>query len=234
MRRGLSDPSVYPPRDPNLFVPFADHIESGAGWRAILTMPAAVAGAVALVAAIIRVEIGGQSAASLVAALAVGAMIVALVLVYIQLRKRNAGLFLADHRVGVVNALGRRSGVDITHVDHLHLCSVLGLNVSGATPLLLIINRNARVAKTFYRPDALQSGGLENLAKQAGLQVKGSLDEQYTPAELQKHFPSALSRIQTGSVAILQHPRRTAWIVSGITIGAFLALTIILLARSSH
>lgn len=217
----------------DLFVPFADHIATGKGWRGLVTTPAAIAGAVAVVAALLRVVVGSQSGASLAVGAAVGGLIVALTLVYVQLRKRNAGIYLAGHQVGVVDAFGRRSGIDLAEVDHLQLCSVTGLSVQ-TTPLLLIVTRNGRVAKRFYRPDALRSGGLDDLAKRTGLPMTGSWDEQYTVAELQKRFPSALPPIQTISYAILQHPHRTAWIVGGVTIGAFIALTIILIARSSH
>jgi hypothetical protein len=216
----------------DLFVPFADHIATATGWRGLITTPAAIAGAVAVLAALLRVVVGSQSGAGLVVGVAAGALIVALMLVYVQLRKRNAGIYLAGHQVGVVDAFGRRSGIDLAQVDHLHLCSVTGFNVQ-TTLLLLIITRNGRVAKRFYRPDGLQSGGLDDLAKRAGLSLTGSGDEEYTAAELQKRFPSALPPIQTISYAILQHPHRTAWIVGGVTIGAFIALTIILLARSS-
>lgn len=215
------------------FVPFADHIEAAQGWRGLITTPAAIAGGVAVLAALGRVLLGRQSVASLVAALAIGGLIVAVALVYSQLRKRNAGLFLANDQVGVVDALGRRSGVDLAQVGHLHLCSVTGLG-QASTPLLLIVNRNGRVVERFYRPDALQGGGLDSLVKRAGLELRGTFDEQYTPPELQKRFPHALPRVQTISAAILAHPTRTAWIVSGITIGVFLVLTIVLLARSSH
>jgi hypothetical protein len=214
-------------------VPFADHIEAAQGWRGLITTPAAIAGGVAVLAAFGRVLIGGQSVGSLVAALAIGALIVGLALVYSQLRKRNAGLFLANDQVGVVDALGRKTGIGLAQVDHLRLCSVTGLG-QASTPLLLIVNRNGRVAERFYRPDALQGGGLDRLAKRAGLELRGSWDEHYTPPELQKRFPHALPRIQTTSAAILAHPTRTAWIVGGITVGAFLMLTIALLARSSH
>jgi hypothetical protein len=227
----LSEPASQQ-RDVDLFVPFADHIESAIGWRGLFTTPALIAGVVAVGAAFLRVVIGGQSTASLVAAIAIGALIVALVLVYVQLRKRNAGLFLAGHRVGAVDALGRRSGVDLAQVDHLHLCSVTGLNVSTPTPLLLIIGRNGRVAQRFYRPDALEAGGLEDLAKRGGIQLKGAWDETYSPDQLQKRFPGALPWIQTASIAVIEHPHRTAWIVGGITVGAFVVLAIVLLARS--
>ena len=230
----MSDPNVSERNEVKLFVPFADHIDGDAGWRGIVTLPAGIAGGVAVLAAFARVIVGGQSIGSLAAALALGGLIVALVVVYSRLRKRNAGLFVENQLIGEVDALGQRHGTKVANIDHLHLCSVIGLGTSAPTPLLLFVNRDGRVTQRFYRPDALEAGGLQRLASQTGLLIRGSWDEQYTAPELQKRFPNALPAIQTISVAILAHPHRTTWIASGITIGLFVVLMIVLLVRSSH
>jgi hypothetical protein len=215
-----------------IFVPLADHIHVPKGWRGVVPIQAGVAGLVAFIAAAFRVALGYQSASFLAVGIAVAALIVAFALVYVQLRKRNVGIFFRNGRIGVADAFGRPTGMDLSQADHLQLCTLAARNFRPIR-LLLVIERNGRVGLRFYGADALEPGGVERLAERAHVPIHGSWEEAYRPADLEKRFPAALPLGQRISYAIVENPTRTTWIVAGATILAFVVLTIVLLSRSS-
>jgi hypothetical protein len=218
----------------DLFVPFAEGVGLARSWRGFVDIRAAVAGTVALVAAGIRVGTGSQAASSLALAIAIGALIIAFALVYVQLRKRNAGIYFRDQRVGVADALARRRGVKVGQLDHLQRCAVQSINVTNPIRLLLFVEPDRRVALRFYGADGLTPGGIEDLAERSGLSLQGSWDDVYAPAELQTRYPGALPKIQRVSYGALDHPKRTAWLAGGVTVFAFVVLAVVLLSRSAH
>jgi hypothetical protein len=82
-----------------------------------------VAGVLVLAVAV-RLLIGARGTGDLAVFAAGMSALVLVMLGYARLRFANAGLFLADGRVGVIGALGGRTGVDASQVDHLQLCTL--------------------------------------------------------------------------------------------------------------
>lgn len=213
------------------FVPFSGSLSLRDGWRALIDARAGVLGGVAVIAAVIRVLIGTQAASTLIVGIGLAAAIVGLVLIYARLRLHNAGLFLQGSTVGVADAFGRRKGVKVDRLDGIRLCSVAPKNVATPTQIILFVEHNGRVALRFYGANGLVSGGIEELARRAGIPMVGSFDDRYQPAELGKLYPSALPAVQRASYAVLEHPTITAWVTVGLTIAAFVVLAIVLLSK---
>ena len=88
------------------------------GQDRLLGSPARLDRAIPVVAAVlvlaiaVRLLIGARAVGDLVVFAAGLSALVLAMLSYARLRFANAGLFLADGRVGVIGALGGRTGVD--------------------------------------------------------------------------------------------------------------------------
>ncbi len=150
---------------------------------------------------------------------------------YARLRFANAGLFLADGRVGVIGALGGRTGVDASQVDHLQLCT---LTPASGRPygLLLFIDSSDRAILRLSSADLIPAEGLEELSRKAGVQLLGH--PAYAPADLNRRFPGSVARATRAGNSVLAHPWRTRLITFGVTVLVFVGLLIALLVRSGR
>jgi hypothetical protein len=169
------------------------------GQDRLLGSPARLDRAIPIVTAIlvlaiaIRLLVGGGAVGDL-AVFVAGMSALALVLFsYGRLRFANAGLFLADGRLGVIGALGGRTGVDASQVDHLQLCT---LTPATGRPygLLLFIDRSGRAILRLSVADLIPAEGLEQLSRQAGVRLVGSWQDTYAPADLARRFPGSVAR----------------------------------------
>lgn len=218
-----------------VFVGYVANATPKAGRAAIreaVDLRSGVVGVLAVVAAVLRIFLAGQSIAPLLTGLFLMFALVATVLVYVRLRSRNAGLFLSSGQIGTVDAFGHRTGVPVAQLASLHLLSTASPSAVARTTLLLFMRREGGVAMRFYSPQALAPGGLQALASAASLPLLGSPTEEYTLDELQRRFPNALPATQRFFYAASSHPRRTSWIAGGVTVVLFLILSILLLSRS--
>lgn len=195
-------------------------------WRAV------VAAAVAVVAAVLRVLVTGQSGNYLlIGAVLVGALL-ALLLVYARLRIVNSSLYMKGDRIGVSSALGTRTEVAVRDVAYLQKCSVAVTNGPAAIRLLAVMNRSGRCVLRFYGADGLQEGGIDRIASAAGVEVRGSWDESIPLDVLRKQFPGAATLSLTVSGGILQHRNLTYWGLMLVTIVALLGFTALLIMRA--
>ncbi len=192
-----------------------------------------IVGAVLVLAIAVRLLIGARAAGDLGVLVAGISALVLVMLSYARLRFANAGLFLADGRVGVIGALGGRTGVDASQVDHLQLCT---LTPASGRPygLLLFIDRSDRAILRLSAADLIPAEGLEELSRKAGVRLLGSWQDAYGPAELNRRFPGSVARATQAGNSVLAHPWRTRLITIGITVLVFLGLLIALLVRSGR
>lgn len=176
----------------------------------------------------------GASLAGYYALVAVGLSAVALVFLLVaRLRWANAGVFLAGGTVGVIGTLGGRSGVEVSGLDHLQLCT---LAVTSTSPygVLLFVDREGRALLRLNTAQLLPPEGLEELSRRSGLPIRGSFDDTYNAAEMARRFPGSVSRGTGMSAAILEHRGRTQLITVAATVLFFVAMFFVLLARSGH
>jgi hypothetical protein len=190
-----------------------------------------IAAAVLVLAIAVRLLIGARAVGDLAVLVAGMSALVLLMLSYARLRFANAGLFLADGRVGVIGALGGRTGVDASQVDHFQLCT---LTPATGRPfgLLLFIDRSDRAILRLSAADLIPAEGLEQLSRNAGVQLLGSWQDTYAPADLARRFPGSVARATQAGNSVLAHRWRTRLITVGITLLVFLGLLIALLVRS--
>jgi hypothetical protein len=209
------------------------------GQDRLLGSPARLDRAIPIVAAVlvmavaVRLLIGARAVGDLAVFAAGMSAIVLVMLSYGRLRFANAGLFLADGRVGVIGVLGGRNGVDATQVDHLQLCT---LTPATGRPygLLLFIDRSGRAILRLSAADLIPAEGLEQLSRKAGVRLLGSWQDTYAPADLARRFPGSVARGTQAGNSVLAHPWRTRLITVGITVFVFLGLLIALLVRSGR
>jgi hypothetical protein len=209
------------------------------GQDRLLGSPARLDRAIPIVAAVLvlaiaaRLLIGARAVGDL-AVFAAGISALALVMLsYARLRFANAGLFLADGRVGVIGALGGRTGVDASQVDHLQLCTLTPAT-GRSYGLLLFIDRSGRAILRLSAADLIPAEGLEQLSREAGVRLLGSWQDTYAPADLAHCFPGSVARATQAGNSVLAHPWRTRLITAGITVLVFLGLLIALLVRSGR
>jgi hypothetical protein len=159
--------------------------------------------------------------------------LVLVMLSYARLRFANAGVYLSDGRIGVIGALGGRTGVDVANVDHLQMCTI-----SPATGrsygLLLFVDRSGRVVLRLSVADLIPAEGLNELTARAGVPLLGSWDDRYEPGDLNRRFPGAVARVTRAGNSVVAHPWRTRLITSAITVFVFVGLLIALLVRSAR
>jgi hypothetical protein len=209
------------------------------GQDRLLGSPARLDRAIPIVAAVLVLAIAirllnGARAVGDLAVFAAGmSALVLAMLIYARLRFANAGLFLADDRVGVIGALGGRTGVDASQVDHLQLCT---LTPATGRPygLLLFIDRSGRAILRLCAADLIPAKGLQELSQKAGVRLLGSWQDRYAPADLERRFPGSVARATQAGNSGLAHPWRTRLITVGITVLVFLGLLIALLVRSGR
>ena len=191
-----------------------------------------VAGVLVLAVAV-RLLIGARGTGDLAVFAAGMSALVLVMLGYARLRFANAGLFLADGRVGVIGALGGRTGVDASQVDHLQLCT---LTPASGRPygLLLFIDSSDRAILRLSSADLIPSEGLEELSRKAGVRLLGSWQDTSAPADLNRRFPGSVARATQAGNSVLAHPWRTRLITFGVTVLVFVGLLIALLVRSGR
>jgi hypothetical protein len=210
------------------------------GTGAPLGSPAAikrgliVASAIVLLCALVRLMIGDQLLGQIAVFIAGMSAIAVLMLSYTRLLLANGGLFLADGRAGVVGALGGRKGVEVRDVDHLQKCSIQNWSTARPFPVVLFVDRSGRSILRLDSADALPDDGLAEFSRRSGLALEGSWDEPVAPKELARRFPGSVPRATLISYSVLEHPRRTGWIVGGTTVLVFLGLFVALLVRSNR
>lgn len=203
------------------------------GSPARLNRAIPVVAAVLVLAIAVRLLIGARAVGDLVVFAAGLSALVLAMLSYARLRLANAGLFLADGRIGVIEALGDRTGVDATQVDHLQLCTLTPA-AGRSYGLLLFIDRSDRAILRLSSADLIPAEGLEELSQKAGVPLNGSWQDTYAPADLARRFPGAVARATQAGNSVLAHPWRTRLITGGITVFVFLGLLIALLVRSGR
>ena len=209
------------------------------GQDRLLGSPARLDRAIPIVAAVlvlaiaVRLLIGARAVGDLVVFAAGMSALVLVMLSYARLRFANAGLFLADGRIGVIGALGGRTGVDATQVDHLQLCTLTPAT-GRSYGLLLFIDRSDRAILRLSAADLIPAEGLDQLSRKAGVRLLGSWQDTYAPADLARRFPGAVDRATQAGNSVLAHPWRTRLITVGITAFVFLGLLIALLVRSGQ
>lgn len=151
-----------------------------------------VAGVLVLAVAV-RLLIGARGTGDLAVFAAGMSALVLVMLGYARLRFANAGLFTADGRVGVIGALGGRTGVDASQIDHLQLCT---LTPASGRPygLLLFIDSSDRAILRLSSADLIPAEGLEELSRKAAVRLLGSRQDTYAPADLNHRFPGSVAR----------------------------------------
>jgi hypothetical protein len=209
------------------------------GQDRLLGSPARLDRAISIVAAMlvlaiaVRLLIGARAAGDLAVFVAGISALVLVMLSYARLRFANAGLFLAHGRVGVIGALGGRTGVEVTQIDHLLRCT---LTPATGRPfgLLLFIDRSDRAVLRLSAADLIPAERLEELSRKAGVRLLGSWQDTYAPADLNRRFPGSVDRATHAANSVLAHSWRTRLITFGITVLVFLGLLIALLVRSGR
>jgi hypothetical protein len=201
------------------------------GSPARLNRALAVAAGVLLIASAGRLLSGSQALGELAIYVAAVSAIAILVLGYGRLRFANAGLFLANGRVGVIGTLRGRSGVDVSQVDHFQRCT---LSPANARPyrVLLFVDRHGSAVLRLPTADLISEDGLAELARRTGIPLLGSCDDNLSPGEMAKRFPGSVPRITLAGSSVLAHPVRTRLITMGVTFLAVVILGILLFARS--
>ncbi len=195
-------------------------------WRAVAV------GAVAVIAAVLRVLLTGQSGNYLLIGLVIVGALLAALLVYARLRVVNSSLYLKGDRIGVSSALGLRTEVPVATVGFLQKCSVAIRNGPAPMRSLLVVNKEGRCVLRFDGADGLEEGGIERIGSAAGVEVNGSWDETIPFDVLRKKFPGAATFTQTVSGGILQHRNLTYLGVGLVTIVLLLGFTVLLIARA--
>jgi hypothetical protein len=209
------------------------------GQDRLLGSPARLDRAIPIVAAVLvcaiaaRLLVGARAVGDLAVFAAGMSALVLVMLSYARLRFANAGLFLADGRLGVIGALGGRIGVDAAQVDHFQLCTLTPAT-GRSYGLLLFIDRSDRAILRLAAADLIPADGLEELSQRAGVRLLGSWQDTYAPGDLNRRFPGAVDRSTQAGNSVLAHPWRTRLITGGITVLVFLALLIVLLVRSGR
>jgi hypothetical protein len=209
------------------------------GQDRLLGSPARLDRAISIVAAVLvcaiaaRLLIGARAVGDLAVFAAGMSALVLVVLSYARLRFANAGLFLADGRLGVIGALGGRNGVDATQVDHLQLCTLTPAT-GRSYGLLLFIDRSDRAILRLSAADLIPAEGLEQLSRRSGFRLLGSWQETYAPADLARRFPGSVALATQAGNNVVAHPWRTCLITVAITAFLLLGLLIALLVRSGR
>jgi hypothetical protein len=203
------------------------------GSRKRMNRAIAVAAGLVVVFGGARLAAGG-SLGGYYALIAAGLSALVLVfLLYARLRWANAGLFLAGGVVGVIGTLGERSRVEVSRLDHFQLCT---LAVTSTSPygVLLFVDREGRAILRLNTAQLLPAEGLRELSRRSGLPIRGSFEDTYNAAEMAKRFPGSVARGTGISAGMLQNRGRTQLITAGVTVLGFVALFLVLLARSGH
>lgn len=203
------------------------------GSRKRMNRAIAVAAGLVVVFAGARLA-AGDSLGGYYALIAAGFSALALVFfLYARLRWANAGVFLAGDIVGVIGTLGGRSRVEVSRLDHFQLCT---LAVASTTPygVLLFVDREGRAVLRLNTAQLLPPEGLEELSRRSGLPIRGSFEDTYNAAEMAERFPGSVARGTRISAGMLQHRGRTQLITAAVTVLVFLAVFLVLLARSGH
>src|SRR5487761_594494 len=128
-------------------------------------------GLITVSAAITRVIVGGQSAASLIAAALVAAMVICLLFLYAWMRRRNATLYVREDRIGVTNWLGMRTEVPASAVDYLQIMSS-AQKMAAPSRTLRIVAKDRRSPVQFIGSDRLEEGGIERVARLIGVPLR--------------------------------------------------------------
>ena len=200
------------------------------GSPARLNRALAVAIGVLLIGSAVRLLSGGGALGDLGVFVAGVSGIAILVLGYGRLRFANAGLFLTNGRVGVIGTLGGRTAIDVSQVEHFHRCT---LSPANARPyrVLLFVDRGGTAVLRLPTADLISEEGLAELARQTGIPLRGSWDENHSPAEMAKRFPGSVHRVTLAGGSVLAHPVRTPLIAMGVTFLAVVLLGFLLFAR---
>src|SRR5579859_5702094 len=158
------------------------------GQDRLLGSPARLDRALPIVAGVVavgvaaRLLVGAGGLGNLAVFLAGMSALALVMLSYARLRFANAGVYLSAGRIGVIGALGGRTGVDIAKVDHLQMCTI-----SPATGrsygLLLFIDPSGRALLQLSVADLIPAEGLSELSARAGLPLLGSWEERYEPGD---------------------------------------------------
>jgi hypothetical protein len=209
------------------------------GQDRLLGSPARLNRAIPIVAGLmavgtaVRLLIGAGGLGDLAVFVAGMSALALVMLGYARLRFANAGLYLSDGRIGVIGALGGRTGVDGAKVDHLQLCTI-----SPATGrsygLLLFVDRSGRALLQISAANLIPAEGLKELSRRAGVPLLGSWEDTYEPGDLSRRFPGSVNRVTRVGNSVLAHPWRTRLITSTITVLVFVGLLIALLVWSAR
>lgn len=206
------------------------------GVNRLLGSPARLNRALAVAAGVLLIASAGRllsdrALGDLAVYIAGVSAIAILVLGYGRLGFANAGLFLANGRVGVIGTLGGRTGVVVSQVEHFQRCT---LSPANARPyrVLLFVDRGGSAVLRLPTADLISEEGLAELARRTGIPLLGSWDDSLSPGEMAKRFPGSVPRMALAGGSVLAHPVRTRLITMGVTFLAFVILGILLFARS--
>jgi hypothetical protein len=160
-----------------LCCPLSRQISLGNPAAVRLGLSAVVAGLVFVVAALARVQAGGQDVRAFALAIVLGIVIIGGVAGYAYLWRRNSAVFVANGRVGITNAFNMRFGVPASEVDHLERAVEEKRGRRGMSiriPVVLIVTKDRRHPLRFRAADSLEPGGLERIAAILGVPIWGS------------------------------------------------------------
>lgn len=175
----------------------------GSPARLNVAIVVAAVATVALVGA--GIVIGGPVTDNLAYFFGAVAAAILVLFVYGRLRFANAGLFLSGGRVGVIDFLGRRTGVEASSVDRFQL-GTLATQRGRHFGVLLLIDRSGRSLLRLNVVELIPPEDLVAFSQRSGIPIQGSLQEAYTPAELAGRFPRSLSRAFLTGDTIAAHP----------------------------
>src|SRR5258708_5721150 len=106
---------------------------------------------------------------------------------------------------GVIGRRGGRTAMDVSQVEHFHRCT---MSPANARPyrVLLFVDRGGTAVLRLPTADVISEEGLAELARQTGIPLRGSWDENLSPAEMAKGFPGWVHRVTLAGVGVLDHP----------------------------
>ena len=201
------------------------------GSPAHVNVALGVAGVLLMFSSAVWLLIRGQPIADLALWPACILAPVLLLLIYARLRFANAGIYLADGRVGVIGTLGGRTGVETSQLDHFQLCT-LSPQKARSYRVLLFVNRTGRAVLRLPVADLIPQDGLADFVRRSGVPLHGSWDDRLTPSEMAQRYPGSVSRTTLFGNTVAAHPTRTTLISFAVTVLAGVIFFIVVQMRS--